>query len=61
MEYKALCSSSKCTKSSNAARVRFVIKDVPKTKTTCPDCGSSLFWNKMNTELKQQKVYKKRS
>lgn len=62
MELIAYCTSIKCASKSHQFYKKIMsIKYVPKSCNNCPDCGSSLFWqrakNKRTPEsIKQDRI-----
>lgn len=49
---KAFCSSHRCTGQTTCfSSAKMAPKEVPFTKTNCPDCGSILVWKKEKSKL----------
>lgn len=55
-ELKAYCTSRKCGQVRYENISNYAIKDVKKTATNCPDCGSVLLWKKENSRAKVKDV-----
>lgn len=63
-EYTALCDSESCLLENNKILSRshkgIVKEGVKKNTTTCPDCGSALFWMRGPAYDKKKRIIKRK-
>lgn len=57
-EIRAFCNSVKCTGRPGHLIYKkdHVMKDVPKSVSCCPDCGSALEWRKPGSNIRVKDV-----